>query len=101
MADTKKRRREARPARISATEAAKAFGKLVDRVRESRAVYIVERAGTPVAEIGPVATGSCTVAEFLELLKSCGSLDGTYLDEVEAGIKAWNRPSVPGDRWER
>ena len=38
---------------VTATEAAKNFGSIIDRVREDRAVYVVERGGTPVAEIGP------------------------------------------------
>ena len=39
---------------VTATDAAKNFGAIVDRVREDRAVYVVERGGTPVAQIGPV-----------------------------------------------
>jgi hypothetical protein len=41
--------------RVSATEAAKNFGGIVDRVREHAAIYLVERSGTPVAEIRPTA----------------------------------------------
>ena len=88
----------ARPT-ISATEAAKTFGRLVDRVREERAVYVIERGGTPVAEIGPVASASCTVADLVEVLRRRPPLDKGYLREVEAGVKAWNKPSVPRDRW--
>lgn len=40
--------------RVAATEAAKGFGALVDRVRESGQVYQVESRGQVVAEIGPV-----------------------------------------------
>ena len=39
---------------VPATEAAKNFGRLVDRVREERAVVVVERGGIPVARIVPV-----------------------------------------------
>ena len=84
---------------ISATDAAKTFGGLVDRVREERAVYVIERGGTPVAQIGPVPTASCTVAEFVALLRTRERLDEGYLREVEAGLKAWNKPSVPRNRW--
>jgi len=88
----------ARPT-ISATDAAKTFGRLVDRVREERAVYVIERGGTPVAEIGPVAAASCTVADLVEVLRTRPRLDKGYLREVAAGVKAWNKPSVPRDRW--
>ena len=85
---------------IPATEAAKNFGRLVNRVRETQEVYVVERGGTPVAEIGPVGR-SCTVGELVSLLKSTERLDDAYLLEVEAGIRRSNKPSVPVDRWER
>ena len=88
----------ARPT-ISATDAAKTFGRLVDRVREEHAVYVIERGGTPVAQIGPVPMASCTVADFVDLLRARPPLDKGYLREVEAGVKAWNKPSVPRDRW--
>ena len=84
---------------ISATDAAKTFGRLVDRVREERAVYVIERGGAPVAQIGPVSTAPCTLADLAELLRSRGRLDEEYLREVEAGLKAWNKPSVPRDQW--
>ena len=41
------------PVGVSATEAAKNFGRLIDRVRETRATYVVERGGTPVATVSP------------------------------------------------
>lgn len=86
---------------ISATDAAKTFGGLVDRVRQDHAVYVVERGGRPVAQIGPVRAVSCTVAELVTLLRSREPLDEKYLDEVEAGLKLWNRPLVPKDTWAR
>ena len=95
---TRRRGSRTRPT-ISATDAAKTFGRLVDRVREEHAVYVIERGGTPVAQIGPVPTTSCTVAEFVALLRTRERLDEGYLREVEAGLKAWNKPSVPRNRW--
>lgn len=84
---------------ISATDAAKTFGRLVDRVREERATYVVERGGKPVVEIGPVSEARCTLADLVELLGGAGRLDEDYLKEVEAGIAAWNTPAVPRDPW--
>jgi hypothetical protein len=84
---------------ISATAAAKTLGGLIDRVREERAEYVIERGGTPVARMGPIGPVSCTLGELAELMTRRVELDPKYLDEVEAGIRAWNRPSVPGDPW--
>ena len=88
---------------VTATEAAKNFGAIVDRVREERAVYVVERGGTPVAEIGPVKARSFTVRDFVELLRS-GSMPRAseeYCRAVEEGIAFCNRPEVPENPWER
>ena len=84
---------------ISATDAAKMFGRLVHRVREEHAVYVIERGGRAVAQIGPVSMASCTLADLVELLRGRQPFDEQYLREVEAGLKAWNKPSVPRDRW--
>ena len=84
---------------VSATAAAKTFGRLIDRVREERAEYLIERGGTPVARIVPLGAGACTLGDLADLLTRRAELDAAYLDEVEAGVKAWNRPAVPGDPW--
>ncbi len=83
---------------ISATAAAKQFGRLVDRVREERAVYVIERGGRPVAEIGPAAQG-CTLRDLAAFLRARRRLDHAYGKAVEAGVALMNRPAVPEDRW--
>jgi prevent-host-death family protein len=84
---------------VSATTAAKGLGGLIDRVREERAEYVIERGGTPVVRLVPVRATSCTLAALSALLKRKVALDPTYLDEVEAGVRAANEPAVPGDPW--
>lgn len=84
---------------ISATDAAKTFGRLVDRVREERAVYIVERGGVPVAQIGPVASTRCTLADLADLLRTAGPVGEEYLKAVAAGIRRGNKPAVPRNPW--
>ena len=88
---------------VTATAAAKNFGAIVDRVRQDRAVYVVERGGTPVAEIGPVKARSFTVRDFVELLRSDSMPRASeeYCRAVEEGIAFWNRPEVPKNPWER
>jgi hypothetical protein len=84
---------------IAATRAAKTFGELVDTVRETRAVYVVERGGRAVAEIGPVESRRCTVGDLVALLKATGEPGDAFRREVKAGIKAANKPAVPRDSW--
>jgi len=90
-----------RPRTVPATEAAKNFGELVNRVRETQAVYVVERGGTPVAQIGPVATRHCTVADLVRALESIRRADDEFLAAVEGGVRAANRPKVPKNPWAR
>lgn len=86
---------------ISASAAAKGFGALIDRVRSERAVYVVERGGAPVVQIGPVPVTGCTVADLVQLCRSHTPVDESYLAAVEAGVAFFNTPGVPVDVWER
>ena len=103
MSTYKIRGRKARDpgSRIAATEAAKTFGRLVDRVREERATYVIERGGKPVAQIGPVETRGCTLSELAEFLRSQPKMDEAVLRSIENGIARFNRPAVPKDPWAR
>jgi hypothetical protein len=87
--------------RVAASEAAKNFGALADRVRSERATYIVERGGVPVVRIEPVDVVRCTFRDLADWFTGREPLDSRYLDEVERMIKAANTPAVPGDPWER
>jgi antitoxin (DNA-binding transcriptional repressor) of toxin-antitoxin stability system len=86
---------------VSATEAAKNFGRLVDRVRDSRVTYVVERGGSPVAQIGPVDQAAFTMAGFKALVESAPSLDEKYLTEVEEAVTRHNRPRARRNPWAR
>lgn len=86
---------------MSATEAAKNFGELLARVREERAIYVVERHGKPVAEITPVEDRVFTVRDFVELIRSgtVPSPGPEYVRAVQDGIALFNRVEVPGSPW--
>lgn len=103
MAEYKIRRRKARErdSRIAATEAAKNFGRLVNRVREERATYIVERGGAPVAQIGPVNYKRSTMADFKAFVRNTRHVDEEYLRAVEDAVRRHNQPRVPDNPWER
>jgi antitoxin (DNA-binding transcriptional repressor) of toxin-antitoxin stability system len=95
------RRRRAGRTTIAATEAAKNFGRLVDRVRETQATYVIERGGTPVAQISPVGFKRATIADFKILLRTTPHVDKQYLDELEDIVRRHNKPRVRPNPWAR
>lgn len=90
-----------RTRKVTASDAAKNFGALADRVRSERATYIVERAGVPVVRVEPVDVVRCTFRDLADWYADREPLDSRYLAEVERMIKAANTPAVPGDPWDR
>jgi len=88
---------------VSATEAARNFASIVARVREDRAVYVVERSGTPVAQIGPVEERGFTGGDFVAMVRDGATrvAGAEYLRAVEEGIALLNRVEVPESSWER
>ncbi len=88
---------------VSATEAAKNFGSILAEVRERDAVYVVERRGRAVAQVGPVRERGLTLREFAQLVaeRSGPSVDEECLRAIEEGIAIWNREEVPRSQWER
>jgi prevent-host-death family protein len=86
---------------VSATEAAKNFGRLVDRVREEEATYLVERGGTPVARISPVSRQVATIGDLKALLWARTGADEAYLRAVEDAVERHNQPRVRRNPWAR
>ena len=102
MADKFKSKRALKAASIAATDAAKNFGALVDRVRETGATYVIERHGRPIAQIGPVTSAKPkTLRHVIEAIEAAPKLDDEVLRYIEEGIAIYNRPEVPKNRWER
>ena len=97
----RKKVRLSRGNHIAATKAAKTFGRLVDRVREERATYIIERGGRPVAQIGPVEPKIATMRDLVAFLRDMPRADEEYLRAVEKGMAMFNKPRVPKNPWER
>ena len=94
-------RRRIALARITATEAAKNFGRLVDRVRDERATYIIERSGQPVAQIGPVEQPIATIGDFKAWIGNHRPGDEEYLRAVEEVVARHNKPRVRRNPWAR
>ena len=94
--------RIAASASVAATDAAKNFGRLVDRVREEGATYVIERHGRPVAQIGPVEMDEPkTLRNLIDAIQAAPTLDEEVLRYIEEGIAIYNKPEVPRNRWAR
>ncbi len=79
---------------VPATEAAKGFGALVDRVRETGEVYQVESRGQVVAEIGP-APRRFTVGDFGALIARAPRAPAELLDAIEESRREARRQPAP------
>jgi antitoxin (DNA-binding transcriptional repressor) of toxin-antitoxin stability system len=85
--------------RISATEAARSFSELMNRVRYRGESFIVERGGKPMCEILPVQPQKFSGAEFVRLLRSLPKPDKEYLAVVEEVTT--RQPTVAESGWQR
>ena len=85
--------------RISATETARRFSELMNRVRYRGESFIVERGGKPVCEILPVRPTRFSGKDLADLLRSLPKPDEEYLDLVE-GLSA-KQSTVAESRWPR
>jgi antitoxin (DNA-binding transcriptional repressor) of toxin-antitoxin stability system len=69
--------------RISATETARRFSELMNRVRYRGESFIVERGGKPICEILPAKPPKFTGGELANLLSSLPAPDEEYFTLVE------------------
>ena len=84
---------------MTATEAAKNFGELVDRVREAGVAVVVERKGRPIARIAPLDVRGCTLGELARWFEARRPGSDEYPAAVEGYVTRANRPRVPAARW--
>lgn len=85
---------------ISATEAARNFSELLNRVRYQRRSYLVERGGEAVCEIRPVYhPGGFTGADLGRLLGRLPGAPTDYLEAVESAIE--RQPAAEEGPWPR
>ncbi len=85
--------------RLSATEAARSFSELLNRVRYRGETFVIERGGVAIGELRPAAPVRFTGPDLLTLLRSLPPVDAGFLDDVEDGIR--NQPGPPESPWER
>jgi len=83
---------------ISATEAARRFSDLLNRVRYRGERFVVERAGEPVCRIEPTAPVlRRTVGELAQLLRRLRPPDAGFARDVSRATRRQGRP--PRDPW--
>jgi antitoxin (DNA-binding transcriptional repressor) of toxin-antitoxin stability system len=85
--------------RISATETARKFSELMNRVRYRGESFIVERGGKPVCEILPAQPPKFSGRELADLLRSLPKPDEEYLVLVEKLMA--KQSTVAESRWLR
>jgi antitoxin (DNA-binding transcriptional repressor) of toxin-antitoxin stability system len=84
---------------ISATEAARSFSDLVNRVLYRGDVFVIERGGQPVCRIVPARPAKFTLRDLVQLLKTTPKPDPEYWDVLEDINR--NQPPLPESPWER
>jgi antitoxin (DNA-binding transcriptional repressor) of toxin-antitoxin stability system len=84
---------------ITATEAARKFSEILNRVKFKGESFIVERNGKPICEISPSQSEGISTQELVELLRSAPWPDKGYFDILEEITR--NQPTVAPSPWER
>jgi len=84
---------------ISATDAARRFSEVLNRVRYRNETFVVKRGGEPVCEIVPVRNATCTGRDLVELLRSLPHPDKEYLDAIEQHVR--KQPRAEKSKWPR
>ena len=84
--------------RVSATEAARNFSELLNRVRYRGETFTVERGGESICELRPAAPPRFAGADLVTLLRSLPEVDEDYLRTVEETAR--DQPLLPESPWE-
>jgi len=83
---------------LSATEAARNFSELLNRVRYRGERFVIVRGGSAIGELRPAEPARFTVRDLAALLRSLPPVDDGYLDAVEEFARS--QPQMPEADWE-
>jgi antitoxin (DNA-binding transcriptional repressor) of toxin-antitoxin stability system len=86
------------PKVLSATEAARNFSEILNRVKYRGESFILERGGETVAELRPAAPTRFTGSDLAALLRSLPPIDEEFLRTVEDVSRS--QPTLPKSPWE-
>jgi antitoxin (DNA-binding transcriptional repressor) of toxin-antitoxin stability system len=83
---------------VLATQAARRFSDLLNRVQYRRESFVIERGGLPVCEVSPVGPTHFTLGDLASLFRSRPTVDEAYLRDVENAVRS--QPPLPLSPWE-
>jgi antitoxin (DNA-binding transcriptional repressor) of toxin-antitoxin stability system len=83
---------------ISASEAARNFSDLLNRIQYRGEAFVVERSGAPVCELRPVSPQRFSGADLLALLKLLPPVDEEFFDTLEEITQ--QQPDLPESPWD-
>lgn len=84
--------------RVTATEAARKFSDILNRVRYRGEEIVIERGGEPVAKIVPVGPTAFTLSQLIRLLASLPKPDAGFRKIVREIAR--KQPPLPDSRWD-
>lgn len=84
---------------IAATEAARNFSDLLNRVRYRGEQFVIERGGEPLCRMVPAGPTGCTAADLVHLLRTIPKPDPGYWDVLDEIVK--HTPALPKSPWSR
>ena len=84
--------------RLTATEAARGFSELLNRVRYRGERFLITRGGVDVCEMRPAAAVRFSGTDLGALLRSMPAVDGDFLDQVERHVG--DQPPEPEPPWQ-
>ncbi|OFV88488.1 MAG: hypothetical protein A3J75_05590 [Acidobacteria bacterium RBG_16_68_9] len=84
--------------RVSATDAARTFSDLLNRVQYRGERFIVERGGAPVCEMAPARPVRFMLSDLAGLLRAAPKPDAGYWDALERILR--DQPQVEPSPWE-
>ena len=86
------------PRKLSATDAARNFSEILNRVLYRGESFLIERGGERICEIRPARPIRFTGRDLVALLKSLPPVDEGYLDTLEEIARS--QPRLPESPWE-
>lgn len=84
--------------RLSATEAARNFSEILNRIRYRGEEFVIERGGEAVCRMLPARPYRITLAELADLLEAIEKPDAAYWRSVERAIR--KQPMLPKTPWQ-
>jgi sulfur carrier protein ThiS len=87
--------------KITATEAARRFSDLLNRVQYRSESFVVERNGQVVCRISPEPLRTGTIADLFRIIQQHSPLDKSFANDLEEATRLHNQPASLDDPWSR